>query len=611
MKYTLQILFISILFITIPINAFALDWEGYADKIVKKGSPEEEKLKKAKKKAKDQEDKFTKILDKEFKDSFKKVFNGKISPSETYKLLQVIEAASAGDYKVAGEEAAGALLGRFVPLVGTYITIMKATSAVIKDQIETWSEEVYYSQPYKMAKRIFMKESKKYPSYVPSYIMTYTRNNKVIGKEMEVVWQSMKKREEWMYSVWVSDYEHDIDMFLYDHLSGVKSITDILNRGWASRMRAIKGKDLQYRHLFNHFLHHFASEKKRYYFEELQYEYIEPLMQKAIKKQEKAIELATAQAIENTLQKMQQLKEVKKEEEPKKKKVVFFSSGGDETAFRQEMQREQSNNTLGDNQRANQSYAVESQKHIQERVGFRQDMQELAGSLQEVQNAMIIAQAQEAENKAIARDNRFEARKEAFRQSNQAKYDARMSKYNTKSIPQSGNTSRSKQVYKPVGTVSSKPIPKQVNKPKQIKPKPAKKEIICGYDVSYGSQWKHKDGSHYIHIFSKEKKYGSQKKYYYLNLKTCALESSRIYIGNEIFEEKNYKNGKLKDSEKELYSKQGKKLCHIEFKFFHKNGKLKSHAKNIYAPETMLNSKLVFLKKWDNTGKLIYNENNK
>jgi len=612
LKYTLQLLFISILFIVVPVNvSAAIDWESYADKIVKKGSPEEEKLKKAKKKAKKQEDKFKKILDKEFESAFKKVFNGHIKPSETYDLLKVLEAASAGDYKVAGEGGADLLLAKFVPLVGTYITIMKATSAVIKDQINTWSEEVYYSRTYKMAKRIFMEESRKDPSYVPSYIMTYARNNKLIGKELEIVWKSMKKREDWMYSVWSSDYEHDIDMFLYDHLSGVKSIKDILNRGWASRLRAIRGKDLQQRHVFNHFLHHFVSEKKIYYFSELQYEYIEPLMQKAIKKQKKAMELAAAKAIERVLQKMQQLKEVEEEKVPKKKKILFIEAAGDENSFRRDMQDERYANAKEDDYKANISKNEAINQRITDSKKFRDDMDELAGSLKEVQTVMIIAQAEEDKANEIAYNQRVEDKKKQFKFDNESKENfykppVKTGFPNLNPYPgnlQSGSTTQKKIEYKPVG-IENSDSQNVIQKKEVSKPKKKKKLIICGYDVSPNSKWLlERDAPPYFTVHSKSMLGKRSKHSYSYSSNACEKYTTDNHLGAGVFERISYKNGKVQTRGKSMYNKKGEIVYVIEFKSFWPNGKLRRLTLDDNKDHRMMTTK-----KWDKNGKLIRTE---
>jgi len=295
-----------------------------------------------------------------------------------------------------------------------------------------------------------------------------------------------------------------------------------------------------------------------------------------------------------------------KEEEPKKK-VVFFSSGGDENTFRQDMQREQSSNTARDNQLANQSYAIESQKHVQQRKEFRQGMQELAGSLQEVQNAMIVAQAQQDYNDRVALDNRQEAQKRAFRESNQAKYDARMSKYNT--VPQSGSTSRNKRVYQSVGTVSSKPTSKQVNKPKQAQP--VKKESVCGYDVSSGSKWElqslEKTSPGYKEIISKEKIYGKVKKKLNFLEKNCELAFETSFNGDleETFE---YKNGITIRSHRTLYNK-GKFICGRYEEIIHySNGDVKRLDKCLNEDKSKGHShsysQHMHIKGWDSSGKL-------
>lgn len=299
-------------------------------------------------------------------------------------------------------------------------------------------------------------------------------------------------------------------------------------------------------------------------------------------------------------------KEKPKEEEPKKK-IVFFGSGADEEAFRQNMQKEQQINTQRDNQRVNQSSFAQSQKSKQNRQQFRQDMQELSGSLQEVQSAMIVAQAQQNQADAIARDSIFEARKKDFKQANQVKYDERMSKYNS-TIQQSGTTSKSKIAYEPVGTVNSSPTIKEVTKPKE---QSTEVETVCGYDVSPLSKWKlqsfEKTSPGYIEVISKDKLYGKVEKKFSFFKKNCELAFENSFYGSveETFE---YKNKVTIRSERILYDKEKLICLFFEEYDFYSNGHKKRLRRCLNNDRTKAHShdysSYIQIKEWDKSGKL-------
>lgn len=142
-----------------------------------------------------------------------------------------------------------------------------------------------------------------------------------------------------------------------------------------------------------------------------------------------------------------------KQEQESNKKVVFFSSNANEDAFRQSMQQEKQINTQRDNKKVNQSSFTESQKNKQKRVQFRQSMKELSGSLQEIQNAMIVTQMENDYNEKITLDKRQEEQKRAFKANNQAVKGFKS--FDTHAIGlQTGSTTKNKKNYESVGTTN-------------------------------------------------------------------------------------------------------------------------------------------------------------
>jgi len=653
MKKILVLFIVCLLFGIQSNKLHANDWEEFANQWSKKEETSDERLKKAKEKADKNEKEFKKLVDKEFENSFKKVFNGTLKPSEALDILKVLEAASAGDFKYAGENGADFLIAKFVPVLGTYITIMKGTADLIKVGMENWSNQIYYTDAYFNAMSLILKASREYPPYIPSYMITYLRNNKSYGKDVQKIWNKMRDKEAWMFDRWKTN---DLD-----HEEAVRK----LMHTYQGQLRTKLGKDAIEREVFNHFLHYTVSNKKAKYLEEFQYEYIEPLLRREIRKQKKVYKRAVNEAIDKILislkktnkkqieekvvikEEKEKNKEEKRQEKiikPKKKKVVFFEESEEdiekENLFRQNMKNEREIKKQKDNSIADASSINESMKAKKESLQFKENMNSLGTAL----NTAVIEISTQVETERLASKQRAEANKKAYdttalikkqkEQKNQRTAYSKTSngfggKYSDPHALglQKGSTNSEKAEFldhnkklqstntkytKSVPTKKEKynPTPLVVNKKSSSSKKTiqasTKTDTFCGYDVSSNSKWM-KVGSYRV-VDTRERTHYRAKISHSFYDDGCGLDTTLSHKSGDIFEYTSYDfDGKIGAFRKEVYSKTGVRLYVLEYKNFFE-GKLREFKTYRLVSKNSNKVTLLYHKEWNMNGKLIIND---
>lgn len=277
----------------------------------------------AAKKDKDKAEKhWKKVADDSLQSSFDTVFGeGKLKPSAAYDYLQVLEAASAGDYKVAGELSSGLLIAAYAPGLGQYIKVMKFSHAQIQKQITRWGNMIYQTDSF----RYFMQEYPsmtsstnmyndthgQYPTYVPSYMITYLRNDPDIGARIAKIYDAMIARENKIFQYWsTSDQDHitAVDELQFGKTSKGTSLWELFgDKGVESQWIVLLGKSPSSfgiggkRKMFNHFLYKYTADKKPEYMKAFTLTYIAPILKAEAAKEQRRLDAAVVSAMENTI----------------------------------------------------------------------------------------------------------------------------------------------------------------------------------------------------------------------------------------------------------------------------------------------------------------------
>ncbi|PHR91755.1 MAG: hypothetical protein COA69_11265 [Robiginitomaculum sp.] len=282
----------------------------------------------AAKKDKDKAEKhWKKVADDSLQSSFDTVFGeGTLKPSAAYDYLQVLEAVSAGDYKVAGELSTGLLIAAYAPGLGQYIKVMKFSHAQMQKQITRWGNMIYQTDSF----RYFMQEYPsmtsstnmyndshgKYPTYVPSYMITYLRNDPDIGARIAKIYDAMIARENKIFQYWsTSDEDHEMAVhdLQFGKLTQSKSLLDFFGeKGVESQWIVLLGKppsDFKIngrknqgeRKMFNHFLYKYTADKKPEYMKAFTLTYIAPILKAEAAKEQRRLDAAVVSAMENTI----------------------------------------------------------------------------------------------------------------------------------------------------------------------------------------------------------------------------------------------------------------------------------------------------------------------
>lgn len=170
---------------------------------------------------------------------------GSISPSQLLDGMRTIESIQAGDWKNAGENSAGLIIGIFSSTFGGYLTVHKAAREAGAAVIENWVQDLYDHPAYKgvvdvLSKTIVDSAKAKRP-YIPSYL---SGNNPSIKSVMQA-------KEARMYESWVERPEYRVE--------------ELVTGQWASRIRQETGRaNMTERQVFNAFLVKAVQDQKSF-----------------------------------------------------------------------------------------------------------------------------------------------------------------------------------------------------------------------------------------------------------------------------------------------------------------------------------------------------------
>ena len=188
-------------------------------------------------------------VDKLFGSSFEKVFNKNLNPSDIFSVAESIAAASDGDWNTAVEK--GSVLMQAAPYFSNfnaYLTLVSGTKELIKTSIQVWEKDLYNTDAYFNAQKIFTRElNNRIDPYIPSYLIKFDSKS-VAAEDLQAIKESMMKKEEGMFTEWQfkdSSHEHAVDV--------------LVTGPWASRLRSILKKDPTVKQIFNHFLYYYTS----------------------------------------------------------------------------------------------------------------------------------------------------------------------------------------------------------------------------------------------------------------------------------------------------------------------------------------------------------------
>jgi len=242
----------------------------------------------AKKNAEKKEKNLKDFSDKAFQQSFDSVFGKDVyKPSNALEVMKVLEAASAGDLRVAGETTSNLLIAKYVPVLGQYITVMRTVSSGIKAAEQAWIKGLYDTKAHERFRDIFSEQSTGRDPYIPSYMITYLRNNKQLGGEITKIYDEMRRREAKMFDKWRTD---------------TFEIERLTLAPWASQWRSARGKVPTEREMFNYFLYNKVKNSRRVYMERFTYEYMEPLIRRAAYQHKEKIAQTMNMALANIQQ---------------------------------------------------------------------------------------------------------------------------------------------------------------------------------------------------------------------------------------------------------------------------------------------------------------------
>jgi hypothetical protein len=265
-------------------GARADDWETLLANMSHDDPALATKWEKAKKATEKNEKDFKKIADKQFQNSFDTVFGKDVfKPSEGLDLLKVIEAASAGDFENASKVGSEFLIAKYTPGIGQYIVVMKAVASGMKSMEQVWISGLKQSKAYENFTAAMFADPNYDRPYIPSYMITYMRNNKTFGPQISKVYDEMRAREDKMYDRWMDD-EAAVDQMIL--------------APWASRWISARGKVPTSREMFNYFLYDLVKNSKAQYLEKFGDYYLEPMVRREAAQQRQRMNNAMQQALD-------------------------------------------------------------------------------------------------------------------------------------------------------------------------------------------------------------------------------------------------------------------------------------------------------------------------
>ena len=163
------------------------------------------------------------------------VLGDNVSPSQLLDGMRAIEAIEAGDWKNAGENAAGFIIGLFSATFGGYLSVHKAAREAGTAIIENWVQDLYEHPAYRgvvdVLNRTVIDSARMKQPYLPSYLAGSNPSLQA----------AMRARETRMYESWVERPEYDVET--------------LVTGEWASRIRQETGRaNISGRQVFNAFL---------------------------------------------------------------------------------------------------------------------------------------------------------------------------------------------------------------------------------------------------------------------------------------------------------------------------------------------------------------------
>ncbi|PHS23972.1 MAG: hypothetical protein COA84_10170 [Robiginitomaculum sp.] len=238
---------------------------------------------KAKKAAEKNENDFKKIADQQFQSAFDTVFGKDVfKPSEGLDVLKMIEAASAGDFEAVGKVGSEFLIAKYIPGLGQYIMVMQAMASGIKSMEQVWINGLKQTKAYENFITAMFADDDYDRPYIPSYMITYMRNNKTFGPQISKVYDEMRGREDRMFNTWMYD----------------EDAVDQMGRApWASRWVSARGKVPTEREMFNYFLYNLVKDAKGQYLEKFSDYYLDPMVRQEARQQRQRLKNAMRQAV--------------------------------------------------------------------------------------------------------------------------------------------------------------------------------------------------------------------------------------------------------------------------------------------------------------------------
>lgn len=236
----------------------------------------------AKKDAEKNEKDLKSTSDRYFQSSFDAVFGkDKVKPSDGLEMMKIIEAASSGDIDYASKAGGELFIASYMPGLGQYIAVMKKAAEGIKAAEQMWIDGLNDTKAYQNFIEILYAQPTGRDPYIPSYMITYLRNNEQFGAQISVIYGDMRAREDQMFRQWISDDA---------------AMTQMLLPGWASRWISARGKVPTEREMFNYFLYNQVKNSKARYMERFVDEYVRPLIRQEarLQRQKLAAIMATA-----------------------------------------------------------------------------------------------------------------------------------------------------------------------------------------------------------------------------------------------------------------------------------------------------------------------------
>ena len=168
-----------------------------------------------------------------------------MSPSQLLDGMRAIDAIVAGDWKNAGENSAGFVIGLFSSTFGGYLAIHKGAREAGTAIIENWVQDLYdhpaYKGVVKVLNQTILGSAKIKNPYLPSYLCGgYPAFKK-----------AMQARETMMYQSWVERPEYDVK--------------ELVTGKWAARIRQETGRGgMSERQIFNALLVKAVQDQKSF-----------------------------------------------------------------------------------------------------------------------------------------------------------------------------------------------------------------------------------------------------------------------------------------------------------------------------------------------------------